>query len=89
MRFEWDTAKNAKNLQERGIGFDDGARIFAGRVLVWRDERQDYGEPRFRAVGVTQGVAIHLVYTMRGDTLRIILVRRANRKEYAEWQSRE
>jgi uncharacterized DUF497 family protein len=35
MEFEWDEAKHAKTLRDRGIGFDDGARIFAGPVLIW------------------------------------------------------
>jgi uncharacterized DUF497 family protein len=76
-------------LRERGIGFDDGARIFAGSVVVWRDDRRDYGEVRFRAVGVTQDVAIHVAYTIRGDALRIISVRRANPKEFAAWRLQE
>ncbi len=29
MEFEWDEAKHAGTLRDRGIGFDDGARIFA------------------------------------------------------------
>ncbi|HTT80742.1 MAG TPA: BrnT family toxin [Stellaceae bacterium] len=44
MEFEWDEAKNARNLGERGIGFDNGARIFDGPVLIWEDKRRDYGE---------------------------------------------
>jgi uncharacterized DUF497 family protein len=41
MEFEWDAAKHSQNLRERGIGFDDGARIFEGRVLIWGDQRRD------------------------------------------------
>jgi uncharacterized DUF497 family protein len=51
MEFEWDEAKHAKTLRDRGIGFDDGARIFAGPVLTWEDARHEYGEDRFRAIG--------------------------------------
>ncbi len=89
MRFEWNAAKHAKNLRERGIGFDDGAKIFVGRVVVWRDERQDYGEARFCAVGISEGVPLHVAYTVRAGAIRIISVRRANRKEFAAWQSQE
>jgi uncharacterized DUF497 family protein len=89
MRFEWNAAKHAKNLRERGIGFDDGAKIFVGRVVVWRDERQDYGEARFRAVGISEGVPMHVAYTVRAGAIRIISIRRANRKEFAAWQSQD
>jgi uncharacterized protein len=89
MQFEWNDSKHAKTLRERGIGFDDGARIFGGRVVIWQDTRRDYGEERFRAVGETEGVVLHVVYTLRGEIVRIISVRRANRKEAFAWRSQE
>jgi uncharacterized protein len=88
MEFEWDEAKHARTLRERGIGFDDAARIFAKRVLIWRDTR-DYGEDRFRAVGETDGDILHVVFTWRDGVMRIISVRRANRKEVQLWRSQE
>ena len=48
MEFEWDDAKHAKRCVDRGGGFDDGARIFEGPVVIWQDTRRDYGEDRFR-----------------------------------------
>lgn len=88
MEFEWDEAKHAKTLRERGIGFDDGARIFAGPVAIWQDTRRSYGELRFRAVGKSEGDILHVVFTWRGERMRIISVRRANQKEVRAWQSR-
>ena len=85
MEFEWDEAKHAKTLRDRGIGFDDGARIFAGPVLIWEDARREYGEGRFRGVGETNGDILHVVFTWRGDAMRIISVRRANRRETEAW----
>jgi uncharacterized DUF497 family protein len=87
MEFEWDEAKHAKTLRERGIGFDDGARIFLGKIVIWQDLRFDYGEPRYRAVGEVNGVPLHIVYTQRGAVIRIISVRRANGKEIRAWRS--
>jgi uncharacterized DUF497 family protein len=87
MEFEWDTAKDARTMQERGFGFDDATRIFSGRVVTWEDDRRDYGEQRFRAVGETEGDILHVVYTWRGDVMRIISLRRANRKEIRRWRS--
>jgi len=48
MKFEWNKAKDARTMQERGFGFDDASRIFSGRVVTWEDDRRDYGEQRFR-----------------------------------------
>jgi uncharacterized DUF497 family protein len=87
MEFEWDQAKHAKTLHERGFGFDDAARIFARPVLIWEDARRDYGEVRFRAVGETAGDVLHVAFTWRGNALRIISVRRASRKEAQLWLS--
>ncbi len=87
MKFEWDEAKHAKTLSGRGIGFDDGARIFEGPVMIWQDARRNYGEERFRAVGDSEGDILHVVFTWRGDAMRIISVRRANRKETRAWLS--
>jgi uncharacterized protein len=89
MKFEWDEAKHAKTLRERGIGFDDGARIFARRVLIWEDARRDYGEDRFRAVGETDGDILHVAFTWRRSVVRIISVRRASRKEAGLWLSQK
>jgi len=86
MEFEWDEAKHARTLRERGIGFDDAALVFDGRVLIWEDTRRDYGEDRFRAVGETAGDILHVAFTWRGDVIRIISVRRANRKETELWR---
>jgi uncharacterized DUF497 family protein len=68
MEFEWDAAKHTETLRERGVGFDDGARIFAGPVLIWEDSRRKYGETRFRAVGETGGDI--LTSHSRGAALR-------------------
>ena len=88
MKFEWDATKHANTLRERGVGFDDAARIFARRVLIWKDTRRDYGEDRFRAIGETDGDILHVAFTWRGDVLRIISVRRASRKEAELWLSK-
>ena len=56
-----------------------------GPVLIWEDARREYGEGRFRAVGETDGDILHVVFTRRGDAVRIISVRRANRRETEGW----
>lgn len=81
-----DAAKLSQNLRGRGTGFDDGARIFEGRVLIWEDQRRDYGEERFRAVGETAGDVMHIAFTWRGGVIRIISVRRTHRKETELWR---
>ena len=79
--FEWDEAKNAKTLRERGLDFDLAARIFQNEVFEEEDQRRDYGELRFRATGKVGELYITVVYTWRGDRRRIISARQAHRRE--------
>ena len=51
----------------------------------FEDTRQDYGEQRIIAFGYL-GARLHCaVYTMRGNTVCVISLRKANRKEIALW----
>ncbi|WP_372015780.1 BrnT family toxin [Tistrella mobilis] len=84
-RFEWDDAKHKKNLRDRGFGFDQAARIFSGHVVEWLDDRFTYGEDRICALGMVDGRLYCVVYTMRGDTIRIISARLATRREQSLW----
>lgn len=45
------------------------------------DTRIDYGERRIRIVGSIDGLLHVAVITLRGDTVRVISLRRANRRE--------
>jgi len=87
VEFEWDPAKSAATKQSRGIDFVRAAGIFTGRLVEWMDDRHPYGEARLRAVGVSSGALLHVVYTRRGAVIRIISARRANKKERAQWLS--
>jgi hypothetical protein len=81
MDFEWDEAKDRRNLAKHGISFADAARVFAGQILTEVDERHAYGETRYRAYGTVADRLLSVVYTMRGDRVRIISARRASRAE--------
>jgi uncharacterized DUF497 family protein len=89
VEFEWDPEKEAETLHARGIGFEQAAAIFAGPIEEWEDLRRDYGERRFRALGMSGGRLLHVVYTRRGEVIRVISARPANRKERSRWQPGE
>ena len=55
MEFEWDETKRAKNLKKHGIDFEDAIRIFSGKIVGFPDSRVNYGEPRYVAIGETNG----------------------------------
>ena len=45
------------------------------------DTRKDYGERRLRVLGTIDGKLHAAVITPRGETIRVISLRRANRRE--------
>ena len=79
--FEFDPAKQKKNLRVHKIGLDVGARIFEGFTIEAEDDRFDYGEERLIALGADNGRVLVVVYTWRGGNPRIISARKARKDE--------
>lgn len=81
-RFEWDADKAASNLRTHGVAFDRAALAFGDAFsLEWLDEREAYREERVNLLGMSEGVLLHVTYTARGEIIRIISARRAERRE--------
>jgi hypothetical protein len=82
MMFEWDDEKAALNWHQHGVAFTRA--VFAFRdpfALEWIDDREDYGEERINLLGRCEGVLLHVTYTERGERIRLISARRAERHE--------
>jgi uncharacterized protein len=84
LSFEWDEEKNAANVKNHGIDFLDAALIFEGPTLEAVDDREDYGEVRYIAFGLSDETVLQVVYTWRlhrrgENIIRIISARKANR----------
>lgn len=89
MKFEWDVRKNAANRSKHGIDF------IAARDLWLDDDRIDIHAPhplekRSILIARLKGKLWTAIYTMRGNTIRLISVRRSREKEVALYEkSRE
>ena len=81
MQYEWDDIKNERNMLERGLDFGLVQDFAWDDAIIVEDVRRNYGERRLRALGAIANKLHVLVYTLRGDTLRIISLRRANKRE--------
>jgi uncharacterized DUF497 family protein len=79
--FTWDEAKRKINLAKHGIDFRDAERIFDGPLVTVEDSRESYGEPRYVALGLLEGVVVSIAYTERHDEVRIISIRKALKHE--------
>jgi uncharacterized DUF497 family protein len=89
MKFEWDEGKNQTNFIKNGFDFTDAYRIFNLPMFVELDERENYGEDRFVAIGLLDGRVVVIVYTEPDDqTIRIISLRKAlslEQKHYEQY----
>ncbi|QMV19127.1 BrnT family toxin [Granulicella sp. 5B5] len=82
LQFEWDDEKDRTNRIKHGLSFNTGASIFNSPTVEQMDDREDYGEVRYVALGRVETMVLKVVYTIRGPKqFRIISVQRANRHE--------
>ncbi len=72
MKFEWDDDKREANQQKHRVDFVDAMLIFEGDILSVEDRRQNYGEKRFRSIGLVDGECFVVVHTLRGSSTRLI-----------------
>lgn len=84
MKFDWDGDKRLANIEKHGINFDDVDLVFEDdRSVVHPSPRA--AEQRFVIVGWLRDRLVSVVFTPRGDTIRIISARAARPQEKALW----
>jgi len=73
--FEWDSNKERENIRDHGVNFTDASDVFRDYVRVERhdDDSSEY-EDRWQTMGFVDDV-LFVVYTERGNTVRIISAR--------------
>ena len=82
MRLEWDEGKRRTDLIKHKVDFASLRSVFTDpRRVEVPDQRRDYGEPRIVLLCPVRGQLLHVTYTPRGDTYRIISARKANHRE--------
>ena len=89
MKFEWDEDKNRENIRKHGIDFADAIEIFRHPMLTDLDNKRDYGEDRWRSIGLMKSTVAVVVYLEwdEENRIRFISARKAlrhERKEYKE-----
>jgi uncharacterized DUF497 family protein len=89
MAITFDPAKNARNIAERGLSFERVADFEWATAVVIEDRRHDYGEPRLRVMARLDGRLHAAVVTPRGEDLRVISFRRANRREVQLYEKKD
>jgi hypothetical protein len=87
MILEWDEVKNRINIRTHGFDFADAEQMFRGLLVADPDTREDYGERRWRGLGMIRGRVAHVVFAERSqETIRIISLRKADHDEQEEYE---
>ena len=85
MNFEYDPAKSASNLSKHGIDFDRAQALWDDPWMLEAPAKTD-DEPHFLSIGRIEGKHWSAVWTLRGDAVRIISVRRARKEEIGYYE---
>jgi len=82
VRFQFDRTKAKSNLKKHKVSFADAEGVFYDPLAIHAEDHDSEGESRFIAIGMgSAGQILVVVYTHRGDEIRLISVRCATRKE--------
>jgi hypothetical protein len=85
--FEWDYLKAARNLQKYDVDFADAVTALEDALAITIREETS-GEERFVTLGTDAlGRLLVVVYTWRGDRIRIISSRKATPRERRQYGS--
>lgn len=91
MDIEFDAAKDRSNRAKHGVPLAIGRIILENRIGDEADPRRYESalgpEQRRVAYGLVAERLFVAVYTLRGETYRLISVRKANTREQRKWQS--
>jgi uncharacterized DUF497 family protein len=90
MQYEWDEAKNRKNLAKHGLSFEDAEEVFSGPCVTFEDDRFDYGEERLITLGLLAGRLVVIAHSPREEDegTRIISMRKGSRREQKIYEER-
>ena len=88
LQFEWDDRKARANLAKHGMSFEEASTVFGDvRSLTIPDPAHSQDEDRFIILGRShQRRLLVVVYTGRGDKVRLISARRASRNEREQYE---
>ncbi len=87
MQFEWDPKKEQTNQQKHRVSFEEATTLWTDPLaLIAPDPEHSIGEEREWIIGESyKGKLLVVVYTQRGETVRIISARLATKREREEY----
>ena len=87
MAIEFDSKKNAINLRKHGVPLSEGDGVLNDPLALTIEDPTAADEQRFVTVGTNIfGSVMVVVWTGRGEDIRLISVRKAESKERREYE---
>jgi uncharacterized DUF497 family protein len=82
MTFEYDLRKAKTNWQKHRVSFAEAEMVFFDPLAIHDLAPDCVTEERFIAVGMgNMGSLLVVIYTLRGEVIRLISARRATKQE--------
>ncbi|MCB1033329.1 MAG: BrnT family toxin [Acidobacteria bacterium] len=86
MEVEWDDRKARSNQEKQGIAFEEAATCLLDPNALVQEDGLSSRESRWILMGLSSRVRLlTVVYTLRGDRIRLISARKATRKEARQY----
>lgn len=89
MQFQWDAQKADRNERKHRVTFAEAATVFRDPLAFVFDD-QDHSEEECREIIIGHSTRHRLLvisFTERGDVIRIISARRADREECEDYEN--
>ena len=85
----WDPVKAKENLLRHGIRFSEAEGVLYDPMALTREDERSEGERRFVSIGMDHLARIVVVvFSPRGEAVRLISARSASRKERRQYEER-
>ncbi|MDH3743546.1 MAG: BrnT family toxin [Acidobacteriota bacterium] len=87
MLYEWDPDKARRNRETHGVSFPDAVGVFEDELAVTLPDPFVHTEKRFITMGRDPlGRLLVVVYTWRGDRIRLISARKSTGRERRQYE---
>lgn len=88
MDMEFDPVKALANLKKHRVSFADAEQALRDPAAVTIEDPDSEGEQRFVTLGMDAlGRVLVVVYTLRGEAIRLISARKASRGEMEHYHA--
>lgn len=87
VRYEWDPEKARQNLEKHGVDFADAVAALEDDLALTQRDPSFEAEERFITMGMDPfSRLLVVVYTWRGERIRIISAREATSRERRQYE---